>query len=51
MVDITDIPAETGELVVLLGKSGDEKFDAEDMAQICGTISYEITLGLSLIHI
>ncbi len=47
MVDITDIPAETGELVVLLGKSGDEKFDAEDMAQICGTISYEITLGFT----
>ena len=47
MVDITDIPAESGELAVLLGKSGGEKFDAEDMAEICGTISYEITLGFT----
>ena len=47
MVDITDIPAESGDLAVLLGKSGGEKFDAEDMAEICGTISYEITLGFT----
>lgn len=47
MVDVTDIPAESGELVTLLGRNGGEKFDAEDMAALCGTISYEITLGFT----
>lgn len=47
MVDITGTDAQPGELVTLMGTDGAEKFDAEDMARLCGTISYEITLGFT----
>ena len=32
---------------MLLVKIGGEKFDSDDMAEICVTISYEITLGFT----
>jgi alanine racemase len=48
MVDVTDIPAASLEdEVVLLGAQGDERVSAEQLAQWCGTIPYEI---LSRIH-
>ncbi len=48
MVDVTDIPAAALEdEVVLLGAQGDERVSAEQLAQWCGTIPYEI---LSRIH-
>ncbi|HEX4824598.1 MAG TPA: alanine racemase [Candidatus Polarisedimenticolaceae bacterium] len=48
MVDVTDIPsASLEDEVVLLGKQGDEKLTAEQLAAWCGTISYEI---VSRIH-
>jgi alanine racemase len=43
MVDVTDINASDGDEVTLLG----EGFDAEDMAKICGTISYEVLCDIS----
>ena len=43
MLDVTDIPGVGLEdEVVLLGKQGDERITAEQLAQWCGTISYEI---------
>lgn len=43
MVDVTDIDDITLEdEVILLGSSGDIKFDADDMAKLLNTISYEI---------
>lgn len=43
MVDVTDIPmAKVYDEVVLIGKSGDQIFTADDMAQMLGTISYEV---------
>ena len=43
MVDVTDIPdAKAYEEVVLIGKSGDEILTADDMAQMLGTIGYEV---------
>lgn len=43
MVDITDIKsAEVGNEVILIGEEGGCKFDAEDIAKLLGTISYEI---------
>ncbi|MBO4470853.1 MAG: alanine racemase [Clostridia bacterium] len=43
MADISDIDdARTGDEVVLLGKSGSESIDAEEIASWAGTISYEI---------
>lgn len=43
MVDITDIPGvKAYDEVVLIGKSGDEILTADDMAQMLGTIGYEV---------
>ena len=43
MVDITDIPdVKAYDEVVLIGKSGDEMLSADDMAQMLGTIGYEV---------
>jgi len=36
-----------GEEVVLLGEQGAEKITADDLANIAGTISYEILTGIS----
>jgi alanine racemase len=48
MVDVTDIP-DVGleDEVILLGRQGEERVDAEQLAAWCGTISYEI---VSRIH-
>lgn len=48
MVNVTGIPdvgLET--VVVLIGKSGDEVITADDLAQLIGTIGYEIVCGIS----
>ncbi|MBE6053508.1 MAG: alanine racemase [Clostridium sartagoforme] len=43
MVDVTNIEGvKAGDEVILLGNDGDVKFDAEDMASILNTISYEV---------
>jgi alanine racemase len=48
MVDVSDIPGVSLEdEVVLLGRQGDECVSAEQLAEWCGTISYEI---VSRIH-
>jgi alanine racemase len=48
MVDVTDIPAATAEdEVVLLGRQGEERIAAEQVASWCGTIAYEV---VSRIH-
>ena len=48
MVDVTDIPSAVLEdEVVLLGRQGDERITAEQLAAWCGTISYEV---VSRIH-
>ncbi|MBZ5638579.1 MAG: alanine racemase [Acidobacteriia bacterium] len=48
MVDVTDVPGVAVEdEVVLLGRQGEERISAEQIASWCGTISYEI---VSRIH-
>ena len=48
MIDITDIPGvENGDEVLIMGSAGNVHFDADDMANICGTISYEILLDFN----
>lgn len=47
MVDLTDaVDPEEGDDVILLGESDGVKFDADDMAKLIGTISYEITCDI-----
>lgn len=48
MVDVTDIPeAEEGDVVTLIGSDGEERVSAEELAELSGTINYEILARLS----
>lgn len=48
MVDVTEIPGvRLGDMVTLIGKDGEEIITADDMAQIIGTIGYEVVCGIS----
>jgi alanine racemase len=47
MLDVTDVPGVArGDEVVIIGESGGERIRAEDLAQACGTIPYEILCGI-----
>ncbi|MEZ4357146.1 MAG: alanine racemase [Eubacteriales bacterium] len=46
MVDVTDIEGVVvGDEVVCLGKQGEEEITADEIAELCDTISYEIVLS------
>lgn len=45
-VDLGDLPAESGDEVVLLGRQGDAEVTADDWAALLGTISYEVVCGI-----
>jgi alanine racemase len=48
LIDVTDIPGVSlDDEVTLLGRSGELAISAEDLAETVGTISYEITCGVS----
>jgi alanine racemase len=47
MLDVTDIPGVAlDDEVTLLGRQGTECIDADELATLCGTISYEVLCGL-----
>ena len=47
MLDVTEIPdAREGDEVVIIGAQAGAKQTAEDLAEACGTISYEIITGI-----
>jgi len=47
MVDISDIPdVKTEDTVTLIGTDGDAHISADEIANICGTINYEIICGI-----
>ncbi len=47
-LDITDLPnAACGDEVILIGSDGEHQIAAEDLAAKLGTISYEVTCGIS----
>jgi alanine racemase len=43
MVDLGDDPVEVGDEVVAIGSQGDERITATEVAQLMGTIPYEVT--------
>lgn len=45
MADVTGIPAKLGDRVIAMGSAGDLNVDADEIARICETISYEILLS------
>lgn len=48
MVDVTDIPdVQEEDIVTLIGSDGEETVTADEMAELVGTINYEITCGIS----
>lgn len=48
LLDVTDLTSvEIGDEVLLLGSQGDETLRAEELANLIGTISYEIFCGIS----
>jgi alanine racemase len=48
MADVTDIPGvDVGDEVVLLGRQGEAVVSADEIAQKCGTIHYEVLCGIS----
>lgn len=48
MADVTDVPdVSEGDEVTLIGRDGDEEITAEDVGDLCNTISYEILCGVS----
>jgi len=47
LVDVTDIPdARVGDEVILIGQADGQRITAEELAELCGTISYELTCGI-----
>lgn len=47
MVDVTEVPGVTvGDEVVLLGAQGEGRITAEELAQLAGTIHYEVVCGI-----
>ncbi len=48
MVDVTDVPGvREGDVATLIGRDGDDAVTAEELAELCGTINYEILARLS----
>jgi alanine racemase len=48
LIDVTDVPGVSlHDQVTLLGRDGGVSITAEDLAELAGTISYEITCGIS----
>jgi alanine racemase len=48
LLDVTDVPGVAhGDRVTLLGTDGDLSVPADEIAKIAGTLSYEITCGIS----
>jgi len=48
LIDLSNVPgAEVGDEVVLIGRSGSASVSAPEIAQICGTIPYEILCAIS----
>ena len=46
MIDVTGMDVSVGDEVILIGKNGDLSIDADDIASLTGTISYEILCGI-----
>ncbi|EWM52665.1 alanine racemase [Ruminococcus flavefaciens] len=48
MMDVSDVPeAKSGDIVTLIGIDGGDRITADDLAQIYGTIGYEVVCGIS----
>ncbi|HEV8447696.1 MAG TPA: alanine racemase [Gemmatimonadaceae bacterium] len=46
MLDVTDVPCETGDVATLIGRDGDEEITISDVARFGGLSPYEVLTGL-----
>ena len=47
-IDVTHCPeVRIGQAVTILGREGDARQDAQDIAKLAGTISYSVLCGIS----
>jgi len=47
MLDVTGLDVHVDDEVVLLGAQGDEEITAQELADIAGTICYEVLTGIT----
>ncbi|MDE6035619.1 MAG: alanine racemase [Ruminococcus sp.] len=47
MIDVSDVEAQAGDIVTLIGKEGDDCITADELATLYGTIGYEVVCGIS----
>jgi alanine racemase len=48
MIDVTDVPGvQVGDEVVLIGEQKESRITATELAQLSGTISYEVLCAVS----
>jgi alanine racemase len=48
MIDVTDVPGvAAGDEVAIIGEQGSERITAADLAQLTGTIPYEVLCGIT----
>jgi alanine racemase len=49
LIDVTDVPdCQTGDEVVLIGKSGDQEITVDELAPLAGSFAYEFLSGFSV---
>lgn len=47
MIDVSDAEAQAGDIVTLIGTDGNERITADELANLYGTIGYEVVCGIS----
>lgn len=48
MIDVSGVPeAAPGDIVTLIGRDGDDRITADELASVYGTIGYEVVCGIS----
>jgi len=47
MIDVTDVKVNEGDEVILIGEQNNEKITADEIANLMGTINYEVICGIN----
>ena len=47
MIDVSDVEAQAGDIVTLIGTDGNDSITADELASLYGTIGYEVVCGIS----
>lgn len=47
MIDVSNVEAQAGDIVTLIGTDGNDRITADELASLYGTIGYEVVCGIS----